>query len=224
MAWCCCPFRDAFGFNFSSNRETKIADVFHSDRSGVRRSTLRRREGPGLQLTSEAAPLGGGVETERPDSGRILGDVTRGLPAAVSGLGRAAGETRGAVVPGWGRGTRRPSHNLCPGVGVGGGGTDQAGFEPAGAQKLGEGGWLCRELLEKQFPAGFVENLWCDLGLEVWVPALSLRLTQAVRRSGRPFEDCWEKFPSREPTEIPDTAFGQLWFLQGSPLHPCSCP
>lgn len=130
MAWGCCPFRDAFGFNFSSNRETKIADVFHSDRSGVHRPTLRRREGPGLQLTSEAAPLGGGVETERPDSGRILGDVTRGSPAAVSGLGRAAGETRGAVVPGWGRGTRRPSHNLCPGVGVGVGGRTRQDLNP----------------------------------------------------------------------------------------------
>lgn len=45
----------------------------------------------------------------------------------------------------------------------------ERGFEPSGLQKPAQGRWLHRETLEKQFPAGFVENRWFDLDLEVWI-------------------------------------------------------
>lgn len=119
MAWCCCPFRDAFGFNFSSNRETKIADVFHSDRSGVRRSTLRRREGPGLQLTSEAAPLGGGWKR----SGRTLGGFWAMSPEACQRLlvvwAGLQGRQEGRWSRGGGGGRGGPAIICAPGWGWG---------------------------------------------------------------------------------------------------------
>lgn len=91
------------------------------------------------------------------------------------------------------------------------------GFEPASVQKpLREGRWLHRETLEKQFPAGFVENLWFDPDLEVsvkWATLYPFGSNRPLAGASDLVGTAGDSFPPGCPWSFPRTAVGSEEFL-----------
>lgn len=126
----------------------------------------------------------------------------------------AAEERRGASDPGeWG--LRSAAAELISEPCLPGGVMQQErGFEPSGLQKPAQGRWLHRETLEKQFPAGFVENLWFDLDLEVsitWATLYPFGSNRPLAGASAPLRTAGSSFPPGSggfPWFFPQTAVG----------------